>query len=60
MGEQERQGCLMQELVRHAAEQPFSQPSVPVTAHDDEVGLAPAGFGYQRRSDIAMVALYVT
>ena len=57
MSHQERNWCLVHEIVGDAAEQPLAQAEVAVSAHDDKIGLSPFGLCDQPSGDFTVPAL---
>ena len=57
MSQQERNRCLVHEIVGDAAEQSLAQAGMTVSAHDDKVGLSSFCFCDQLGSDLTVLAL---
>src|SRR4030088_3798622 len=57
MGDQERNRRLMHEIIGHAAQQPFTQTRVPISSHDDEIGMLSLRLRDQLGSDVTVAAL---
>src|SRR5712672_2184736 len=57
MSHQERNRRLVHEIVGDAAEQPFAQAQMTLSAHDDKVGLAPFRLCDQSSWDFSVPAL---
>jgi hypothetical protein len=54
VSDQQRDRCIMQELVGRAAQEPLPKAGVAITSHHDEVCIEPSSLRDQRRSDTAV------